>query len=425
MLAGLVLVLAVASGAWAASEKVLYAFHGTDGWAPSSLIRDSRGNLYGATIYGGTNTCPGTGFGCGVVFRLARGVNGKWRETVLHNFGGRDGEAPVGSLVSDRSGNLYGVAVVGGDFHSCSNQGCGLVFELVPGGDGKWTEKVLHAFDVTDRAWPFGGLIFDSAGNLYGTASIGGGSNACTGGCGVVFKLSPSAGGQWTETVLHSFGGVDGETPLGAMAFDSIGDLYGTTELGGDRGWGTVFELTPAAGGTWTERVLHSFDQSDGAEPGGSLIFDAPGSLYGTTPLGGPSNWGTVFKLAPSNGGEWKETVLHYFDEHKVEGGDVSAGLVFDATGNLYGTAAGGGKYKCSVGGSAACGVVFRLAPQANGKWAETVLHSFGKGSDGAGPSGDLIIDSAGHLFGMTGSGGYVGSPCEKDGCGVVFEVTP
>ena len=428
-LAGLALILVVASGAWATSEKVLYAFHGTDGWGGGSVIVDPAGNLYGTTVNGGKmNVCPGdAGLGCGVAFQLKQSANGRWRETVLHAFDGTDGYNPNGSLILDSAGNLYGTTVHGGSLNGCTGLGCGVVFQLTPGANGQWTETVVHTFGGTDGAWPFGGLIFDSAGNLYGTASVGG-NGACTGGCGVVFELTQGAGGQWTETVLYSFSGSDGEKPTAGLAFDPAGNLYGMTEVGGAHGWGTVFKLSPHVEGKWTETVLHSFDQTDGSEPGyGRLVFDASGDLYGTTPFGGPSNWGTAFKLTPRKDGKWIETVLHFFDRSKVGGGYVSSGLVFDRSGNLRGTAYEGGKYTCPSNGDIGCGVVFQLAPAANGKWTETVLHSFGKGRDGAIPGG-VSLDPSAHLFGVTEDGGDLGGSCGQKfytGCGVVFEITP
>jgi len=433
-LAGLVLILAVAGSAWAA-ESVLYDFHGKDGGFGGSVVVGPDGKLYGTTVGGGgEKACPDSSFdGCGVVFQLTPDAKGEWQETVLHRFDNTDGSAPAGNLTLDTAGNLYGTTVYGGPLDQCSNEGCGLVFELTPDADGKWTYKVLHEFDVTDGAWPFAGMIFDSAGNLYGTTSHGGNTGACAGGCGVVFKLTPGAKGQWTETVLHSFQGGDGDGPNGPLTFDSAGSLYGTTYYGGAHGTGAVFELAPGAGGKWTERVLYSFGDygtRDGSNPGSGLIFDGLGSLYGTTTNGGTKGqqgWGTAFKLTPDKNGKWAETILRRFDEYKVGGGDVDSGLILDAAGNLYGTAASGGKYTCPGNGSVACGVVFRLTPHANGKWTETVLHSFGKGKDGAGPGG-LVAGPAGQMFGVTGEGGYFGGRCGEGGsagCGVVFEVTP
>ncbi len=208
-LVGLLLLLALVSHARAASEKVLYRFHGADGWAGGNVVVGTDGSLYGTTSAGGTNSCPATGFGCGVVFRVIHGANGKWQETVLHDFAGSDGQFPNGALVADTAGNLYGTTVDGGT--GCG-YGCGVVFQLKRGGGGKWTYNVLHFFAATDGAEPYAGLIFDSHGNLYGTASAGGNISACynEGGCGVVFKLTPDGKSNWTETTVYAFDGTDG-----------------------------------------------------------------------------------------------------------------------------------------------------------------------------------------------------------------------
>jgi len=416
------LILTICVAARAASEKVLYAFHGQDGWGPSSVILGPDRALYGTTGLGGTNSCLGRG--CGVVFRLTRGANGKWHETVLHDFAGKDGEFPSGALVADKSGNLYGTTVDGAP--SCSQLGCGVVFELAREKPGKWTFKVLHNFVLTDGANPYAGMIFDSTGNLYGTASSGGNLSACSaeGGCGVVFKLTPDGKGHWTETVVYAFNGSDGGGPMGSVTFDSSGNLYGTTSYGGANGGGTVFELTPGKNGQWSEQVLHSFsfDTRDGYEPVYGVILDSAGNFYGTTQFGGTvggQGWGTAFRLAPEGGGKWKETILRTFDRDKGPGGGfISSGLILDGKGNLYGTADAGGRYNN-------CGTAFRLTPRDRGKWDETVLHSFGRGNGGCGPGGGLVFDSSAHLLGVTGIGGYTGYPCGTDGCGVVFEVTP
>ena len=223
----------------------------------------------------------------------------------------------------------------------------------------QWNEKVLHNFtnNGTDGFFPTSGLIFDAAGNLYGTTFNGGAYNRF----GTVFELSPVPGGGWTETVLHSFNndGTDGWTPTAGLIFDAAGNLYGTTGSGGAYHGGTVFELSPMLGGGWTETILHSFGNgTDGAGPGGgSLIFDAAGNLYGTTTLGGTFNCpsdgggcGTVFELTPTVGGAWTETVLYNF-RRGSDGHLPYAGLIFDATGNLYGTTLAGGIYNCSIFG--------------------------------------------------------------------------
>src|ERR1022692_3318787 len=245
-------------------------------------------------------------------------------------------------------------------------------------------EKVLHNFnnDGTDGTLPYGGLIFDAAGNLYGTTSVGGTSNT-----GTVFELTPAADGTWTEKVLHSFsGGTDGIHPYAGLIFDAAGNLYGTTELGGAYGYGTVFEVTPAAGGTWTEKVLHSFynDGTDGLEPYAGLILDAAGNLYGTTQDGGTAFTGKVFQLTTAAGGTWTEKVVHTFGS-STDGIDPVAGLIFDGAGNLYGTTSRGGTYNL--------GTAFELTPAGGGTWTERVTHSFGNGTDGANPQAGLIFD--------------------------------
>ncbi len=331
-----------ASGNW--TEKVL----GHVGRSPSptgfvdengALISDAAGNLYGTTEYGGT-------YGCGVAFELTPESGGSWTEKVLHSFGdSTDGISPSqAGLIFDAAGNLYGTT---------SNKQ-GTVFELTPTKDGGWTEKILHSFNGTDGGFPFAGLTIDAAGNLYGTTYEGGTYNS-----GTVFELTPTKGGGWTEKVLHSFGnGADGAFPRAGLIFDSAGNLYGTTSQGGAYNscmptiprnnistCGTVFELTPKAGGRWTERVLYSFNHNgtDGYDPLAGLIFDAAGNLYGTTSMGGSENGrgcflgcGTVFELTPTKGGGWTEKVVHNFDG--TDGVSPSAGLIIDAAGNLYGT---------------------------------------------------------------------------------------
>ena len=418
-LIALTLTLALCATSWGASEKVLYRFHGSDGNGPVNVIIGPDGALYGTTVVGGANACLSNG--CGVVFRLARGTGGGWHETVLHNFAGSDGSFPYGSLVADKAGNLYGTTVYGGS-NGCSNLGCGVVFELVRKKGDNWTYKILYNFSSGGGLWPYAGLIFDSQGQLYGTTSGGGNFSACTGGCGVVFKLAPDGQGNWTESVLYAFQGADGATPMAPLIFDSAGNLYSTTEWGTDNASGTVFKLSPGKDGQWSEEVLHSFGfaTKDGDEPTYGVIFDKLGSLYGTTQFGGTAGqqgWGTAFKLTPV-GGKWKENILHSFNRDKGPGGGfVSSGLILDGAGNLYGSAGAGGKY--------GAGVVFKLPPRTRGKWGETILHAFGTGNDGVDPIGGLVFDPSGHLLGSASIGGLNGGSCGQGGCGVVFEITP
>ena len=380
---------------------VLHAFTGSDGAFPvAGVLRDAAGNLYGTTSAGGQVTCSNVSDLCGVVFKL--GTTGK--ETVLHSFTGRaDGAHPAfGSVLRDAAGNLYGTTFAGGST-ACPNGGCGLVFKL--GATGK--ETVLHSFTGrADGANPLAGLIQDNAGNLYGT-TFSGGSTACAGGCGVVFKLAPTG----KETVLHSFtGGVDGANPLAGLVRDLAGNLYCTAQSGGAFHRGVVFKLDT----TGKETVLHSFTGGvDGSAPaaGGGLVQDNAGNLYGTTNGGGGSTvcvggCGIVFKLAPTG----KETVLHRF-RGGADGAHPAAGLVRDSANNVYGITALGGGLGC---GGQGCGIVFKL--DTTGK--ETVLHRFTAGQDGAGPDGGLVRDNAGNLYGTAQNGGALR-------LGVVFKLTP
>jgi uncharacterized repeat protein (TIGR03803 family) len=315
----------------------------------------------------------------------------------------------------DSSGNLYGTTSQGGAYYA------GTAFELLPTADGNWTQTVLHEFgsSTADGILPSSGLIFDASGNLDGTTSIGGTYNT-----GTVFRLSPQGGGGWTETILHTFGYKDGERPYGDVIFDAAGNLYGTTAAGGYQGQGTVFELEPAAGGGWTEKILHSFNRGhghDGTYPTYGVIFDTAGNLYGATTYGGAyggtNGGGTVFELTRTAGG-WTEKVLHSFGG--MDGYQPYGGVIFDAAGNLYGTTAYGGKggEKCNNGvGANGCGTLFELTPQPDGTWTETVLHFFGQGKDVSDPYGSLIFDASGNLYGTGGGGAY--------GWGAVFEFKP
>jgi len=415
---GIVLLTSVAlsilsPGAWAKSkEKVIHSFQGgSDGTLPlSSLIFDKVGNLYGVTEQGGASND-------GTVFELTPGSNHRWTESVLYSFrGGSDGAYPQTGLIFDQAGNLYGTTDSGGG-NGCSF-GCGTVFELTPGNNGQWTETMLYAFTGgVDGGLPKAGLAFDSAGNLFGTTSAGGNAPCNGSSCGVVFELSPS-NGQWTETVLYSFtGGNDGASPFAGVIFDKSGNLYGTASLAGKYGGGTVFELSPAQGGQWTETVLHTFKGGrDGYFPVAGLVVHKAHHLYGTTYAGGTSvdcespGCGTVFQLALAANGKWKETVLHRF--HIRDGRESFATPVFDKAGNLFATAFEGGR-------DGNCGTAFELTPSENGEWKDTVLHEFcARTSDGATPEGSLIHDKAGHLYGVTGEGGSANA-------GTVYEITP
>ena|SRR6202050_5595054 len=395
-------------GANAATETVLYNFSvGAGGSYPyASLVFDSAGNLYGTTGSGGI-------YGSGTVFELTPDAGGDWTEKVLHNFdpSAEDGNGPAAGLIFDESGNLYGTAAGGGDL-SCNNgAGCGVVFELSPKTSGGWTEKVLHRFNGTDGLYPVSSVVLDGAGDLYGTTE-GGGAHAF----GTVFELVPNARGGWTEKVLHNFNrdAKDGVSPFAGVILDEGGNLYGTTAGGGAYAYGTVFELLSKAGGGWKEKILHSFNNNDkdGTGPQASLVFDASGNLYGTTRIGGAHNYGAVFELAPKADGTWAEKVVHSFTFG--DGSNPEGSLIFDSLGNLYGTTFEGGAHNNA-------GVVFELSPKTG---VEEVLHSFDPRNhlDGAGPTAGLIFDASGNLYGTTSEGGT--GTC-KYGCGTVFEITP
>jgi uncharacterized repeat protein (TIGR03803 family) len=403
--------LMTATRAVAQTETVLHSFKdmGKGGSFPyANLTIDSAGNLYGTTFGGGANNQ-------GTVFELFPAIGGGWTGKVLHSFGnGEDGFLPIAGLTFDGSGNLYGTTVDGGAYAGIGKNG-GTVFKLSPNTGGSWTEKVLHSFgNGTDGQFVQGAVALDASGNIYGTTSYGGIYGGDYAG-GTVFELKPETEGGYSEHVLHNFGsGDDGQYPVGGVILDAAGNLYGTTDLGGGgSGNGIVFELARAAG-SWNETILYNFNSSlgaNGASPEASLVFDSVGNLYGTTFNGGASNTGTVFELSPATGGSWTESVLHSFADNHTDGGGSFATLVFDVSGNLYGTTANGGAYLD--------GTAFELSPSTGGVWTETMLHSFGHGGDGIQPHAGLVMDASGNLYGTTNDGGIGG------GGGTVFEVAP
>ena len=414
ILASMALALILGSGAWAGDRyKTLHAFKNTPGhqgyYPYAGLIFDAAGNLYGTTVYGGHLRCN-HGYGCGTVFQLAPNGDGSWTESVLHSFNGSDGQGPHGALIFDAAGNLYGTTVYGGYLRCNHGYGCGTVFQLTPNGDGSWTKHVLHSFSRhnDDGIWPNASLIFDAAGNLYGTTSRGGTGGFGVRGGGTVFKLTPNGDGSWTESVLHNFTLYShGVVPNAGLIFDAAGNLYGTAASGGAYGRGTVFRLTPKRDGSWRQRVLHSFNGSDGGGPSGGLTFDAAGNLYGTTAGGGKYTHGTVFELMPNGDGSWTQSVLYSFNGN--DGNNPLSSLTFDAAGNLYGTATGGGLYDY--------GVIFRLRPTPAGGWRCRVLYSFKTPPD-AYPYAGLVLDQADNLYGTTSGDGHTTF-------GSVFEITP
>jgi len=393
----------------------LHNFLAKPGEFPNSgLIIGPDGGFYGTTGMSGGSQCFPL---CGAVFEIKQTSTG-WQYHIVHNFRGpnHDGESPIGPLLFDNVGNLYGTtSAVNSTGCFTQHTDCGTVFKLSPTSKGGWEETILYRFTGrADGAWPAGNLVLDSAGNLYGYTLGGGNGKRCSQVCGVVYELSPGASG-WTEAVLHTFtGGSDGYTPRG-LTPDTSGNLLGVAESGGtansncEAGCGTVFKLTPAAGG-WSLSVIYSFSGgSDGGYPISPLVFDTQGNLFGTTLLGGsvqcPNECGTVFELSP-NGSGWNFSDVYSFSG--PDGADPQ-GILFDSAGNLFG-AASGGKTTCG------CGVLFELVP-GSGNWTETVLYTFNGKSDGQFPN-PVIQDGAGHLFGTTANGG-------SDHFGTIFKFAP
>jgi uncharacterized repeat protein (TIGR03803 family) len=375
--------------------KVLYNFgHDSAEHPIAGLTIDKQGNLYGSSAWGGAT-------GNGAVYELRR-TNSGFVYSTLHSFSDSpDGAFPWGGVTIAPDGTLYGTTASGGV------RGYGTVFNVQPtcnDGSCSWTESVLYRFKGSgDGRNPQAGVILDAKGNVYGTNVNGGGGKV-----GVVYEMSPSADG-WIYEVLYTFtGGQDGANPSSLLMFDRAGNLYGTAATGGSPGCGgfgcgTVYQLSPS-GSAWTENTLYSFlDEDDGAEPTGGLVRDSAGNLYGSTCCG-DRNGGTVFEISAS-GGNW---VFNLAYDLVGEGPGPQETLVRDAGGNLYGSSWGDGLY--------GQGAVFKLTPTAEG-WTYTSLHDFTGGADGGNAEGNLVMDSAGNLYGTTYEGGT--------GAGVVFEITP
>ena len=399
-----------------ATTTVLYRFKGgSDGRNPvGPLVFDRAGNLYGAAQYGGA--------GCGVIFKLSPRVQGTtWIESVLYIFGcGADGAYPSAGLIFNQAGNLYGATSGGGE---CSFS-CGTLFQLSPPavGGGTWTYAVLHRFGGADRpdgGQPNGNLILDQEGNLYGTAGLGG-EFVCSidpGPCGVVFELLRPAqtGGTWKEKVLYNFADVpDGAYPSAGVIWDSKGNLYGNTAMGGTGpctdgegltiGCGTAFRLSPTAAGSWSETVLYNFGPSEDG-PGSPFIFGKEGALYGTAAY-------DVFRLMPpaATGRAWRHKLLHTFTEG-ISGTIPSSGVIMDEDRNLYGTSASSGLFGFST--------AFELSPppETGGEWMLTTLHTFGTGLDSNQPRGGLVHGKDGAFYGATSA--------NAGGNGFVFKIVP
>ena len=374
--------------------NVLYKFSGHgDGSTPyAGVTFDRQGRIYGTTCYGGANQQ-------GVVYRLTP-ENGSWVFSPIYTFGpvqSGDGQCPLARVVFGSDGLLYGTTSEGGAY------GLGTVFSLQPPATTcrsflcPWKETVLHNFDFADGTDPgYGDLIFDQAGNIYGTAFNGGQ------GGGLVFELSRSGSG-WTENVLYEFAydNDTGDLPASGVVFDSAGNLYGTTSLNGAHDNGSVYELSPSPSG-WTATTLYSFTNADNGE-GSGLLMDAQGNLFGIAGLFGA---GEAYQLTPQ-GGSWYYKVLQAFTG-TFDTGPV-APPTFDSQGNLYGPLPNSGSYEE--------GEIFKLTPSGN-QWIYTPYYDFGSTNVGAYPYGVVVFDANGNMYG-TASGNIHG------GYGTVWEITP
>lgn len=376
MLAG-VCALAISPPAFANHFTVLHAFKYSEQDPESALTYDGHGAFYGTTFWGGT--------GAGTVFRIRPGG----KETTIYTFKGEsDGANPMAGVAFGPDGALYGTTSAGGGSVNC-REGCGTIFRLTTQGQ----ETVLHAFNGPDGAVPFGAVIFDSKGNLFGTTTEGGGAN---GSAGTVYRLGH--GGKMALLHVFHHDGTDGWAPRTRLSMDRRGNLYGTTSQGGQYDTGTLFKVTPEG----LESIVYAFrDQADGGWPQSDLFIDEKGNLYGKTEFGGALDLGTVFRITPSG----VETVLHSFAGAPGDGMYPVGGVIADDAGNLYGTTTtnGGGGY----------GNVYRLAPDGTLK----LLHNF-VGTDGSRPRQTLAADGLGNLYGTTPEGGM-----DVNCCGTVFRV--
>jgi len=406
----LLLAFAIASQpAQARKFKVLHTFEGPpdDGWSPVDvLVLDSGGNLYGTTDAGGTGNCED---GCGTAFKMDKTGQLIW----LHSFNGKHGKYPLGGVLRDATGRLFGTASEGGDYCADFSDGCGTVFRLNKNGK----ETVLYRFTgFPDGETPAAGLVADSAGNLYGTTFGGGEYDQ-----GTVFKVDP----EGNESILYSFCAemncIDGQDPTTGLIINKSGDVFGVAG-GGLTDDGVIYKVSPKG----KETVLYNFEGGvNGGGPVSVLMEGSDGNLYGTTQGGGNLDMcigegcGVVYKYSPHDG---TEIALYAFcSKANCSDGErpYDGPLIEDAAGNFYGTTIFGGSPTCGDGGG--CGVVFKLDRQGN----ETVLHTFSGGADGAAPHAGLTIDEAGNLYGTTAGGGDNNCDPGNYGCGVVFKITP
>ena len=422
-----------ATDAQGQTYQVIHRFNYADGDQPEAgLTIDRAGNLYGTAYNGGR-------YGFGSVYKMTP-VGSHWVFSLLYSFaGGSDGAHPfAGALVFGPDGALYGTTYAGGN-GGCGNQdfGCGTVFRLTPPANicvavsCSWSETVLYRFSGgADGGSPYAGVVFDQAGNIYGTTPSGGSTSSCFGGCGVVYELSRSGSG-WSQSVIHTFtAGGDGETPYSGLITDQAGNLYGCTALGGSYGQGTVYRVAPSGSG-WTETILYNFSGgTDGGQPIANLIFDGSGRLYGAASVGGQSGVklrqrparpvrdtgrpprmlppidGTAFRLTPS-GNNWNFELLYTFALANDGGEGPVYNFIMDSAMNLYGTVIAGGLPPTYDG------AIYKLTP-GQPQWTYTALYNFTDDGNGGDSSTTVVFDAQGNLYGTA-----------LNAAGVVWELTP
>jgi uncharacterized repeat protein (TIGR03803 family) len=390
----------------AEKETVLYQFNRkSGGYGPQGPeVMDTVGNIYGVASEGDL-----AGQCCGAIYELSPKSGGGYSYSTIYTFTGDGADSfPTGTLTMDAPGNLYGTTAGG------YNE----IYRLSPNGSGGWSESVLYPGSAS--GFGFSSVALDAAGNVYSVVVFGGANNK-----GYVLELSPS-GDTWTFRDIYDFDGTHGSTGngsslVGGLVVDTAGNVYGTTPEGGTStacsgGCGVVFKLRPD-GAIWVESVLVNFNGANGSLPGGNLSIDASGNLYGTTQLGGAKAFGTVFELTPNGSGGWMQHVLHAFSDANGDGAQPSSPLTL-ASGVIYGaTISGGGNTGCStIYNAVGCGTVFKLT-LSGGMWKESILHAFTGLKDGAFPGG-VIVDASGNLFGEADSGG------DSNNDGVTFELT-
>jgi uncharacterized repeat protein (TIGR03803 family) len=384
--------------------RVLHSFADKPAGNPWNIVFGPTGAAFGVSQGGYTSNACKPGLSCGTVFGLSPTENGEWRFSDLYLFtGGSDGFFPDGRLLVDAESRLYGITWMGGEL------GNGTVFELSRSADGNWVHRVLHNFTGFDGQIPYGGLIADAHGNLYGITMQGGTYDS-----GTVFKLTRESDGSWTESVLHSFSDAENVAcPNGPLAFDKEWNLYGTATCGGAFNGGVVFKLAPESNGQWVETHLCSFGafENDGQLPEAGVVLDDNGNIFGTTWRGGSKGGGVVFELSKQLDGTWAETILHDF-VGDGDGFSLWGPVALDKEGNLYGSTEQGGSF-----GAYGYGTLFSLR-RVGTEWKEMILHDFSNGPDGGMPHEGVTLRLSGTSTGIFGAAPVGGS----GGSGVIYE---